>query len=87
MTGGTAGTYETGDKWNGYNFADRKCTSKDLVGTSGRIFSQGAYFDVPYGVTDIYMSGICTYQQYEKYFSARRLGINSGRIYTAILLK
>ncbi len=39
------------------------------------------------GVTDIYMSGICTYQQYEKYFSARRLGINSGRIYTAILLK
>ena len=57
MTGGTAGTYETGDKWNGYNFADRKCTNKDITGTggSGRIFSQGAYFDVPYGVTDIYI--------------------------------
>ena len=53
MTGGTSGTYETGDKWNGYNFADRNCTNKDLYGTSGRVFSQGAYFDVPYGVTAI----------------------------------
>ena len=55
MTGGTAGTYSTADAWGGYNFADRKCTNKDLVGTSGRIFSEGAYFDVPYGVTDIYI--------------------------------
>ncbi len=39
------------------------------------------------GVSDIHMTGICTYQQVETYFSARRLGINSGRIYTAILLK
>jgi YfiH family protein len=39
------------------------------------------------GVRDVWMSGICTYQQYEQYFSARRLGINSGRIYTAIVLK
>ena len=53
MTGGTSGTYEVGDKWNGYNFADRKCTAKDINGTSGRVFSQGAYFDVPYGVTAI----------------------------------
>ncbi len=45
--------YETGDKWGGYNFADRNCTDKDLYGTSGRVFSQGAYFDVPYGVTSI----------------------------------
>ena len=38
-----------------YNFADRKCTPKDLYGTGGsnRIFSQGAYFDVPEGVTSI----------------------------------
>ena len=53
MIGGTTGTYETGDKWNGYNFANRKCTAKDIFGTSGRVFSQGAYFDVPYGVTEI----------------------------------
>ena len=36
-----------------YNFADRKCTDKDLFGESGRIFNQGAYFDVPEGVTSI----------------------------------
>ena len=38
-----------------------------------------------WGVKDIYMSGICTYQQYKDYFSARRLGINSGRIFTGIM--
>ena len=57
MTGGTAGTYTEADAWGGYNFADRNCTNKDITGSggSGRIFSQGAYFDVPYGVTDIYI--------------------------------
>ncbi len=39
------------------------------------------------GVKDVHLSGICTYKQYETYFSARRLGINSGRIYTAIVLR
>ena len=53
FTGGTAGTYTASDTWNGYNFADRKCTNKDLYTVSGRVFSQGAYFDVPYGVTAI----------------------------------
>ncbi len=37
--------------------------------------------------TNIQMTGICTYDNYDKYFSARRLGINSGRIYTGILIK
>ena len=36
-----------------YNFADRKSSNKDLYSVSGRVFSQGAYFDVPYGVTEI----------------------------------
>ena len=36
-----------------YNFADRKSSNKDLYTVSGRVFSQGAYFDVPYGVTSI----------------------------------
>ena len=36
-----------------YNFADRKSYAKDLYGTSGRVFAQGAYFDVPYGATSI----------------------------------
>ena len=37
------------------------------------------------GIQDIYMSGICTYQQHNDYFSARRLGIHSGRIFTGIM--
>ena len=64
ITGGTAGSYSTGDDvtyTNGeltatpYNFADRKCTNKDLYGTNGsnRVFNQGAYWDVPEGVTAI----------------------------------
>ena len=36
-----------------YNFADRKSVNKDLYAITGRIFPQGAYFDVPYGVTSI----------------------------------
>lgn len=36
-----------------YNFADRYCTEKDLYGKSGRVFNQGAYWDVPEGVTGI----------------------------------
>ena len=51
--GGTAGTYTASDTWGGYNFADRMCTNKDLYSVSGRVFSQGAYFDVPYGVDSI----------------------------------
>lgn len=39
------------------------------------------------GVTDIHLSGICTFQQHQDYFSARRLGINSGRIFTGIMLR
>ena len=63
ITGGTPGTYTTGtdastdDNGNitstPYNFADRKCTNKDLYSTSQRVFNQGAYWDVPEGVTAI----------------------------------
>ena len=35
----------------------------------------------------IQLSGICTYDRCDEFFSARRLGINSGRIFTGILLK
>ena len=62
ITGGTPGTYSTGEDVsydaNGnlvtpYNFADRYCTDKDLYSVSGRVFNQGAYWDVPEGVTAI----------------------------------
>lgn len=63
ITGGTQGSFTTGSDVTfdedgniastPYNFADRNCTNKDLYSVSGRVFSQGAYFDVPYGVTGI----------------------------------
>ncbi|MEG2574091.1 MAG: laccase domain-containing protein, partial [Bacteroides sp.] len=34
----------------------------------------------------IEQSGICTYVIYEQFFSARRLGIRSGRILSGIML-
>ena len=66
ITGGTPGTFTASDSWGGYNFADRNCTNKDLYGTGGskRIFSQGAYWDVPEGVTEITIEPYwarCTY--------------------------
>ena len=36
---------------------------------------------------NIGVSPVCTFQQADDYFSARRLGISSGRIFTGILLK
>lgn len=36
-----------------YNFADRRSSNKDLYTVSGRVFPQGGYFDVPYGVAEI----------------------------------
>lgn len=36
---------------------------------------------------NITMSGICTYNNADRFFSARRLGVNSGRIFTGIILK
>ena len=64
ITGGTKGVFSTtgsdattDDNGNiteaPYNFADRSCTDKDLYSVSGRVFNQGAYWDVPKGVTAI----------------------------------
>ena len=67
ITGGTAGSFTTGDDVTvsvdeetdektlitPYNFADRNCTNKDLYSVSGRVFNQGAYWDVPEGVSAI----------------------------------
>ncbi len=54
ITGGTPGTFSTSTAdAPSYNFADRNCTNKDLYSTSHRVFNQGAYWDVPEGVTGI----------------------------------
>ena len=39
------------------------------------------------GVKDIRLCGICTYSHPEEFFSARRLGIHSGRILNGIMIK
>lgn len=36
---------------------------------------------------NITTSGICTYNNHERFFSARRLGIKSGRIFNGIIIK
>ena len=38
---------------DGFNFADRNCTNKDLYSKSGRVFAQGGYYYVPEGVSAI----------------------------------
>ena len=39
---------------NGYNYADRNCTAKDIYASNdGRAFAQGGYYYVPEGVTSI----------------------------------
>ena len=66
FTNGTAGTFTgTGSEvtfdedgnisTTPFNFVDRKCTNKDYYGTNGsnRVFNQGAYWEVPDGVTGI----------------------------------
>ncbi|MBQ2878537.1 MAG: laccase domain-containing protein, partial [Bacteroidaceae bacterium] len=35
----------------------------------------------------ISVSGICTYSRHNEFFSARRLGINSGRIFNGIMME
>lgn len=36
---------------------------------------------------NIFLSGICTYTSHDEYFSARRLGTASGRIYSGIIIR
>ena len=54
ITGGTPGSFTTDTyDYPSFNFVDRKCTNKDLFSESGRVFAQGAYWEVPDGVTAI----------------------------------
>lgn len=96
ITGGTKGTFTAADEFGGYNFADREHWAKDLYGEGGanRIFNQGAYWDVPEGVTAITIEPYwakCVYladQNADKiYKSDMSAGydvsnVGGGRIYT-----
>ena len=53
-----------------YNFVDRTCTDKDKYSVSGRVFNQGAYYEVPDGVTQITIEPYwanCVYLSDSKY--------------------
>ena len=57
-------TTSTNYDYPNYNFADRDTYAKDLYTVSGRVFAQGAYFNVPTGVTGITIEpywGKCVY--------------------------
>jgi hypothetical protein len=90
FTGGTEGTYTASDSWGGYNFADRMCTNKDLYSVSGRVFSQGAYYDVPYGVTAITIEPYWGYacfladQYYDVVFSDKYVRQNVTQLGTQV---
>lgn len=66
----------TGKPWeDGYNFADRNCTNKDLYSKSGRVFAQGGYYYVPIGVTGIAI---------EAHWAAARYVCNADNSYDRI---
>ena len=91
VSGGTT-SYSTSDyDAPNYNFADRDCTGKDNFATSGRIYSQGGYFNVPTGVTSIsiepywgkaaYLSDAC-YDRYGYNTTDNLTQIGGGQRYT-----
>ena len=96
INGSTTGTgsFTTGADAPAYNFADRTCSNKDLYSVSGRIFNQGAYWDVPEGVNSITIEPYwakCVYladSNADKVFSADMAtgynvsNIGGGTIYT-----
>ena len=91
VSGGTTSYSTSNYDAPNYNFADRDCTGKDNYETSGRIYSQGGYFNVPTGVTSIsiepywgkaaYLSDAC-YDRYGYNKTDDLTQIGGGQRYT-----
>lgn len=91
VTGGSTSFSTTDYDAPNYNFADRDCTGKDNFATSGRVYAQGAYFNVPTGVTSIsiepywgkaaYLSDAC-YDRYGYNTTDDLTQVGGGRRYT-----
>ena len=91
---------KTGTDAPAFNFVDRTCTNKDLYSVSGRVFAQGAYWEVPDSVTSITIEPYWAKAQslvpdqiqqpqpinMELRFVAPALGLAMGRLFTPILL-
>lgn len=84
VTGGTQGSFTTTETEDDrYNFADRNCTTKDLYSTTGIVFAQGGYYNVPEGVTAItiepYVAKKVVYlsdQYYDRVYNTSYTGYN-----------
>ena len=86
---GTAGGYtETNYDAPNYNFADRNTYGKDIYtsgpGNSGRVYSQGGYFNVPTGVTAITIEPYWGKAAYLSDANYDRYGYNNTDDLTAI---
>ena len=91
VSGGTTSYSTSNYDAPNYNFADRDCTGKDNYATSGRIYSQGGYFNVPTGVTSIsiepywgkavYLSDAC-YDRYGYNNDDNLTQVGGGQRYT-----
>ena len=91
VTGGSTSFSTTNYDAPNYNFADRDCTGKDDYSTSGRVFAQGAYFNVPTGVSSIsiepywgmaaYLSDAC-YDRYGYNTTDNLTQVGGGQRYT-----
>lgn len=69
--------------------ADRHGASAPVLRWHIDLWKASAYDLVAAGVPapSVYTSALCTYTHHARFFSARRLGIHSGRIFTGIMLK
>lgn len=77
---GTGHFTTTNYDYPNYNYVDRTCTEKDLYSHNGRVFNQGAYYEVPDGVTEITIEPYwanCVYLSDQSYDVTYTLGSNS----------
>lgn len=87
MRGGGSGNY------GGFNIThycgDRPPTADGDIKWHIDLWEANRLQLVECGVNDenIQMAGICTYTRHEEFFSARRLGIESGRIFNGIMIE
>ena len=74
-----------------YNFVDRKSSNKDLYTVSGRVFNQGAYWEVPDGVNSITIEPIwadCVYladANYDVTYTGNPISVMGSRDLTSQL--
>lgn len=79
---------EVVDAFKQAGFSDNICQHNPYAKPHIDLWAANAFLLEQAGMPlqNIQIAGICTYKHYDTFFSARRLGIRSGRIFTAIML-